>query len=1638
MSGAPLDRARVAELIVTRAGERHRGSGYRVRGDAVLTAAHVVDGATSVRIRFEPDLPGEWTVDATSWWADPVSDVAVVLIEVRADDAVTPVSFGRIEDRSAVLTVEAVGFPWWKMRTDTAGKRYRDSCHAVGTVAVLSNWREGTLEVVVEPATDRDADLSPWQGMSGSALWANGHVIGIIAKHHPGDGLGRLTAVRLDLALDRVDPAYGTPLRDVLAVLAPLPGVLPPQRPALITNAYQALVAEAAPEQLHDRNWELGELVKFCAGDEPYLWWQAGPWAGKSALLAWFAQHPPSGVDVVSFFITGRWAGQSDSDAFTEALIEQLAALVGEAPDLALEARARRGHTLRLLNTAATACAESGRTLLLVVDGLDEDTSRNDGMGRPSIASLLPRRLPPAVRVVVASRPHPELPDDVVGDHPLRTVEPRVLSVSPYAKNLEGEAKRELSTLLAKPGLQRDVLGLITASGGGLSQLDLEELTDQPRYELEALFGGILGRSVGARAARDQGDQVYLFTHDTLREQAERAYGKGLAAYREKLHGWADDHRARGWTEDAPEYLLRGYPRLLAASGDLERLVVLALDRSRHDRMLARTGADGLALTEIVTAADMVAQAPVPDLTTLLRLAAVRSNLGQRNVHIPPRLPGVWVAIGDVDRALALANSIVADDDRANALTGIVAALTARGEHDRAARVATDAERAVWQVSNLRNRLEAHCALAEALVAGNEEERVRRIVREVEASLDELGDSYTHDEVLTGLVMIAVGRDDHERALRYLELFTNEYRQSLVSKGLPIAVLRTSGDDMALRYAMAIRDVDTRDQELWELAKEVQGDPERALRLLGVVQDQNDEDEAVRDLRCRELAVAAVNAGDDERALLYALAAEDPDDAVGELFGLMGDRGELRRAAWFARRLTSSDMAARAWSWLALTHADAGDNAEALRLVAVVEGLLPELEEPDEHACALERLALAARVLGEQDQEGALHRAADDLVGRIDNALIRGDVLGAMSTVAVFGSVERYVELADQAEAIAEQSGADGRLDFLCRLADYAAQAEDGARARRFVEAAARLMTDSGHDGWWVRAGLVRIALAIGALDLALLLLEPVSVIADLCSLLRLALDAGDDERARCIVELTLEAGPFYFTPTDQIECLAKLGAGDLIVALVAGSDDWMTVNRLLVEAVKAAAEAGDDDLAMRLVAELSTSYHRDDAGEDIAVSLVSNGEFDRADRYLAAIESDYRRDATLVAVAHAAWERGDHAHALGVLEGVSSPSERAAGIATFAAATADSGDADFARTLCLNAEDIARTSTGTAVSRERVDLATALAAAGDLDRADRVASTADDLELGVQVYAGLVDCALDSGDVSRSRALAGDLAAVEREPSSWQFHMVVGALVSSGAAETADRVASELELIAAGCTDQFERPRWDSLLAQALAVAGRHREAVERTNAISHPAEKSKALCTLARTLPGGPLLDTVRGAIKEAADALSGTDRSVYWLGDVVTALVEIGDLDRALGLVHGGFSSSDQAYALLALIKGLPGEPSVRREMSERLESATLGLTDLFYRDWAFREFARTLDQNGDHDEAVRVTGLMPEGTTREEALRDIRLHAIAAGRETTGARKYVAEVLATKDWSAALDAVAKVDLPSLQRFADEVLG
>lgn len=545
---------RVAQIAVDRGPGQAglRGSGYLVAPGRVLTAAHVVSGASVIRVRLDVGRDTEIDVQAESWWADPAghegTDLAVVTIpeDVTGDRMFKSARFGRISDCTAVLPVNAFGFPLFKLRDDPAkpGQRgvFRDFEQAIGHAPVAANRRQGTLAVYLDdppPSKPPKGAPSPWEGMSGGPVLAAGRIIGVVCEHHPSEGTGRLTARRIDRAYEDLSaPDVGrlVELLGLSSAAGGLPDVVPREQASLVRSAYLAQVRDIAPDRLVGRDVELADWAEFCAGPDSYTWWQAGPWAGKSALASWFVLHPPAGVDVVSFFITGRLAGQADSDAFLIDMIEQLNSLYPASREsLAMEG-ARAGAWWDLLASAAAEAEERARRLVVVVDGLDEDEAgATPPRGKPSIASLLPRRPPFGARFIITSRPDPGLPDDLPSDHPLRASAPHRLLVSPVAKDIELLAKQELRNLLAGDQIAIDVVGYITGSGGGLTRSDLSALTSAPPHKLDPVLRGVFGRSLYTRASTDPRDpqanpvtRVYLFAHETLRVTAEEQLGGEL------------------------------------------------------------------------------------------------------------------------------------------------------------------------------------------------------------------------------------------------------------------------------------------------------------------------------------------------------------------------------------------------------------------------------------------------------------------------------------------------------------------------------------------------------------------------------------------------------------------------------------------------------------------------------------------------------------------------------------------------------------------------------------------------------------------------------------------------------------------------------------------------------------------------------------------------------------------------------------------------------------------------------------------------------------------------------------------------------------------------------------------------------
>lgn len=238
MTGAAskMDASRAVQIVtIDGAGRRWFASGYLVAADLVLTADHAVrdrDLAASMRfldvsVRFV-DAPGRTRdVPAEVVFADPNpwADVAVLRLN-KAEPAVNPVAFGY---PGGPMTCQAVGFPRFKLNDDHRAATalggpdsrglYRDSHHAIGSVTPNSNRYAGTLELTVR-APDRDPgpDHSPWEGMSGAAVFADDVLIGVVAEHHRREGLSRLTASAVRQWRDLLDAPSWQKLDNLLGL----------------------------------------------------------------------------------------------------------------------------------------------------------------------------------------------------------------------------------------------------------------------------------------------------------------------------------------------------------------------------------------------------------------------------------------------------------------------------------------------------------------------------------------------------------------------------------------------------------------------------------------------------------------------------------------------------------------------------------------------------------------------------------------------------------------------------------------------------------------------------------------------------------------------------------------------------------------------------------------------------------------------------------------------------------------------------------------------------------------------------------------------------------------------------------------------------------------------------------------------------------------------------------------------------------------------------------------------------------------------------------------------------------------------------------------------------------------------------
>ncbi|MFE5199042.1 hypothetical protein ACFQ93_36005 [Streptomyces sp. NPDC056601] len=1191
-------------------------------------------------------------------------------------------------------------------------------------------------------------------------------------------------------------------------------------------SAYLFQVQAIAPEELRDRVEELAALADFCTRTEggDYLWWHGKAWAGKSALLSWFVLHPPPRTRIVSFFITGRFAGQSDREAFLDVVIEQLAALLGESvPSMTSSTRA--AHMWALLDRAATARSDLSERLVLVVDGLDEDASAEH-----SIAALLPTRPPAGMRVIVAGRSDRPLPDGVPDGHPLRdSAVQRYLPPSPYAQGIRREAERELKRLLRGTAGERDLLGLLTAAGGGLSGADLAHLTGRQSWEIEDVLHAVAGRTFASRPAPSLAASVanvYVLGHEELQRTAARFLdGSHLKEYRLRLHDWADEYRRKRWPTDTPAYLLRGYFRMLHATSDLPRMIECGLDKSRHDRMLDVSGGDAAALNEIATAQDALLEHDDLDLQAMAFLALHRDTLGNRNTNIPYDLPAVWALLGQKQRAEALALSFPGPVDKVLALSALIEAMAESGDHDRACDLAAVAAAATRSITDSEHRARALADVARALATAGNADRAEAIARNIDDS------------------------DERARALADVA-----------------RALATAGNaDRAEAIARNIDDSDERARALADVARALAtaGNADRAEAIARNIDDPPYGRELAQALA--DVAVAVAQLGDVDQAKALASEAEAiarrivwPDRGEGLL-------GSVAHAVAWAGDIDQAEAIARnmedpLWRWAALAHvtqavAAVGDTGRA-------EAIAQSIDSPSHRARAMVNAAHLLAWGGDVDRAEAIARNIDD----------PGQRTWALANVARMGGPvgdhPNWVKaFASEAEAITQSIyRPDSSAKNVADVALAAARAEYANRAEAFFDEA-EAIARSNADPHERAQALTTVAL--------------------------MAARAPDPERANTLVSEALETAWNNADPHEQAKDLTKValaaaqaGFADRAKALASQAAAsarkivyLATQANALGEVAQAVARLGESDRAKALASEAEAAarsnarrfeaHYRANALTDLLLSVAGAADPNRVKSIASEAEASARsitephdRARALVDLARAWARAADSEHAEGIARSIDVMYESAHALAEVALTVAEVGDTERAKALASEAEVIVREGIRRApnthfwrVGAAAHAVARALACMGDVDRAKALAQSIGIPRDWAPALADVALAVAETGDADRAQAIACSITHPHEQARALArvARTVAPTVAAAGDADRAEAIARRI-------ADPHEQARALAGVALAVAVA-RETEGAEslvfevraRAGSIAEPGA-ARACLLLGHALRLGP----------------------------------------------------------------------------------------------------------------------------------------------------------------------------------------
>lgn len=1000
----------IAEIVIpTSSGRYNYGTGYRISPSLVLTVRHLFEGidhrsVITVRFSGAQDID---TVKATIVWIAEAPWIDIALLHLHWPDVPPPtslVTFGHLHAaRARRVPFLATGFPAFRQISRKSGNILRDSYQISGDIATQTNAKTGALELT---RGGRVLATGPkWKGTSGAAVFVHNLLVGIISE---ADSDGALQAVPIVHATHSSAKTFpeGQELqsnldwfRDLIAEEGLPTWTVPARRPTGEAERVRQIARRTS--SLEGRKTELARLTEFSQSSSTYQWWIGAPWAGKTALAAFFASHPPSGIDVVAFFISRSEGAQTRQ--FQQAVCDQLASILDEpCPQWA-----DQGALIALWNRAVEQAESTGRHLLLLVDGLDE----NDEL--PPIAALLPSDVGPYAHVLVLSRHEPPIPDQVVPEHPLRDQErcPRImLSSSPHARLLRQRAVADLSSQLRIDIQARHMFGLLAAAGP-LSADEAATVLDIHRIgkaDIDRITHSAAGRAL--RISQPNVRKRYAFAHDVLRAVTIDELGtSAINNYRSLVHEWADSLADSQWPIETPDYLLEIYPTVLSTSREIRRLTALPTPE-RLKLWRNRQGHDAGAVRELEMALDALVDDDSPDVGIACALALRLQALRDLVSNLPPEIAEGWAALGHWDRAYHIAYSLRSDLDRQSSWAKLAIVAIQANEFERATDVAE-------QIKDPSSRAKVLARLASAVAYDGQIERAQSLLDRAEEAAADITDRDIRDRVLTVIASASADANDDERVNRLSRDIQLTFSSSEVQASYA-ASLAKRGDLLEAYYIAA------------EIADVVPS--AAAVANTAVIAHQ------IGDYKFADRAFG--DAVELARSVSDWAESQDALSAIAAALARSGRVEEMRAILETVDSPRAGDLA-----HIAIALSSAGKYDISL-------GIINRVTSPNVLARAKSEIAARMMQSGNVERASELFDEAKAATDRIRETYDRINILAEIAVVAAdFGDSEHSVSFLDDAERAAKASRQPNRAGFLASVALASARAGDVGRAQALL-----------------------------------------------------------------------------------------------------------------------------------------------------------------------------------------------------------------------------------------------------------------------------------------------------------------------------------------------------------------------------------------------------------------------------------------------------------------------------------------------------------------------------------------------------------------------------------------------------------